>query len=959
MAQKRSSGSKGVKSRAMSVASKLRPKAGQRKSKGATKKPAAKKRKLKVSVTKKQAEQMAVLQLRVGRASHQYSMIAAFALAASGALLLLTPPGRPLEGIPEDAKLLLPWLFPVVAGALIAVFALYLKWKPYSGERGSPHFVMTALATLISLIILLLLINQSLRGVDPTRLTWLYPSALLGMSLTLISLSMTWRGLGRRKLAALFSAAFPTALMVYGFTPIFSTGIPPDLLILTFMASAVAILFSGSMLHIIASSTSLHRPEMIRVSKDRLQLVKEEVESRSEALDYKERALRAQETDLEVQEEAVTAKISSLEHGRKEMEALQASLDKRLQKLKKTEKKVRTHEADLAAREETMTLREQDVAGKEAGFRTTAADLESREGELVKREKVVKTALIDVREREKETARRSRDVKRLEKEQASVMKDLERRKKEALDTESQLALRERAVAMKEEGAGIKGRGRVIGTRLAKLESRLLEREKQLGKREIDVKVAEDTVEATQKKTRKAVDRAQRRLKEVQEREKSLTTQEKELAERETNLESRWKDLQRQLGLLEESVEKVKKKEAQYGELYKSAHSKASSVTEAQKDLKRKLGAAQEKEAHLEALSRKLEREAEDLTTRRQEILKMKKDLEAREADLKLKLMEREKEFKKRLRGRSDVDILAEKEKALHMWEKRLLKKEQEMKALLYQKDKEFKDRERAMREDVQSDISEEVEEPVEEDRVKSGTPRLDDLLLGGIPAESQVLFVGQAFVGKEIGILNFIAEGLRSGVPCILITTSRPPSEISKVMGPILPSFREYEQLGLVKWIDGSTPMPDNSRKTPTVEGNTYVVQSAGDYEGILKALTMAERELQKEDYPLVRLAYMTLSTSLTQGNDREAMKFVQRLVNRMRKTNSVAIYAIERGMHSDQQIEAVEHQMDGAIHFRVDGQKNQLAVAGICDVQTRDWVDYKYTNRALMIGSFMLERIR
>ena len=65
-------------------------------------------------VTKAQAERMALLQLRIGRASHLYSMAAAFALAASGVLLLLTQPGRPLQNLPTDTKMVLPWLLPIV-----------------------------------------------------------------------------------------------------------------------------------------------------------------------------------------------------------------------------------------------------------------------------------------------------------------------------------------------------------------------------------------------------------------------------------------------------------------------------------------------------------------------------------------------------------------------------------------------------------------------------------------------------------------------------------------------------------------------------------------------------------------------------------------------------------------------------------------------------------------------------
>ena len=63
--------------------------------------------------------------------------------------------------------------------------------------------------------------------------------------------------------------------------------------------------------------------------------------------------------------------------------------------------------------------------------------------------------------------------------------------------------------------------------------------------------------------------------------------------------------------------------------------------------------------------------------------------------------------------------------------------------------------------------------------------------------------------------------------------------------------------------------------------------------------------------------------------------------------------------MHTDQTLEALEHMVDGALHFKLDKQRTFLQVAGLGEVQTRDWVPYKHTNKAIMIGSFQLERIR
>src|SRR2546425_10717378 len=63
--------------------------------------------------------------------------------------------------------------------------------------------------------------------------------------------------------------------------------------------------------------------------------------------------------------------------------------------------------------------------------------------------------------------------------------------------------------------------------------------------------------------------------------------------------------------------------------------------------------------------------------------------------------------------------------------------------------------------------------------------------------------------------------------------------------------------------------------------------------------------------------------------------------------------------MHTDQTLEALEHMVDGAIHFKSDKQKTALQDVGLGEVQKHDWVPYKFTNKALMIGSFQLERIR
>jgi KaiC/GvpD/RAD55 family RecA-like ATPase len=141
-------------------------------------------------------------------------------------------------------------------------------------------------------------------------------------------------------------------------------------------------------------------------------------------------------------------------------------------------------------------------------------------------------------------------------------------------------------------------------------------------------------------------------------------------------------------------------------------------------------------------------------------------------------------------------------------------------------------------------------------------------------------------------------------------------------------------------------------------EKNVWRVNGPTDFDNIYQVVSQLDEEFKKK-YPYFRLAYLTLSSAITQADERDAMNFFQRLVNRLRQTKVVSVVALERGMHNDQTLEALEHMVDGAIHFKSDKQKTQLQVVGLGEVQTHDWVPYKFTNKAIMIGSFQLERIR
>jgi KaiC/GvpD/RAD55 family RecA-like ATPase len=225
-------------------------------------------------------------------------------------------------------------------------------------------------------------------------------------------------------------------------------------------------------------------------------------------------------------------------------------------------------------------------------------------------------------------------------------------------------------------------------------------------------------------------------------------------------------------------------------------------------------------------------------------------------------------------------------------------------------------------------------------------------LLGGLPARNHVVLLGDAFVGKEIVLYAFIAEGLKRGEPVVLVTASRSPTEIAQSLGVVLPQFLEYDQLGMVTWIDAST-----TGGTPGPR--RLVAKGSDDRAGILSALVQAARPIEEEKKGPFRVGFLGLSAVFAHADERASFSFLQNVVGILKPREALAMYSLEGGALTEAQVESLLGRMDGAIVFRQDRDRTFLSVKGFGDVQTRDWVECRATNRALIVGSFALERIR
>ena len=385
-----------------------------------------------------------------------------------------------------------------------------------------------------------------------------------------------------------------------------------------------------------------------------------------------------------------------------------------------------------------------------------------------------------------------------------------------------------------------------------------------------------------------------------------------------------------------------------------------------KEVLRKLEDVQRLERSLVLREQEVQQLKEDIRIREEELKKIKEPMRYKEEEM----LRREEDlmFREKLVQEEQKKVARAQAELTSTDEITLKKRLEELQAEVTAKEEEIRSREKYLaskEEDLrlreQGVISDEIEKreadrqlEIKQEKVKTGTTRLDDLLLGGIPFGANVLIYGPPFTGKEVLMSVFIAEGLKKGVPAIWIMTEKSPKEIREEMMFVLSGYEEYEKRGLVRYVDAySRSMGDESQ-----DPYTEYIESPTDYESIQKAVeTIAKAFKEKHEY--YRVAFRSISTLIAYLDPGTAFRFLSPVVGRRKRDGAVAMYTIEKGVHGEQEIQMIGSLMDGMIEFKVENLNTFLAVKGICDVQSRAFIRYSASKSNVTIGSFSLDHIR
>jgi KaiC/GvpD/RAD55 family RecA-like ATPase len=240
-------------------------------------------------------------------------------------------------------------------------------------------------------------------------------------------------------------------------------------------------------------------------------------------------------------------------------------------------------------------------------------------------------------------------------------------------------------------------------------------------------------------------------------------------------------------------------------------------------------------------------------------------------------------------------------------------------------------------------------------RVPTGVRRLDDLLDGGLPQGATALVYGPPFVGKDVLTKLYFLQGMRSGVPGIMILAGEAASDVRQRLAEMDPSYPEMERRGLAHFVDTYSKAIGAEDDAPNCE----YVDGPVNLSAVSLAVNNAQRKIIAE-HAQHRLVFDSVSTLVTYTNAQTTFRFLQVLVGKAKRAGATTMLLLEQGMHTDAEVQTFKHLSDGVIELKQDGPHTLLSVLGVGVTESRGWVEYRFTSRSFEItGSFAAGRIR
>jgi KaiC/GvpD/RAD55 family RecA-like ATPase len=437
--------------------------------------------------------------------------------------------------------------------------------------------------------------------------------------------------------------------------------------------------------------------------------------------------------------------------------------------------------------------------------------------------------------------------------------------------------------------------------------------------------------------------------------------EHEYIERETELRRRVVQLEgevrRLVGEAEQAHERETLVSSRAGQIDGDTQRRLEEIAQSQRDLVARENELRAKFEEIRISAEEVERRRGPIEFKERELAAYDQQLQTRRQALDIEARRLE-EIRRGLNATSTTVGVSEAQR-LEDLRHELSQKEAELKAREGQMHERIQELERLSGHAAEAEADRMHEESVtasESAKVKSGIRRLDDLLFGGFPPGVQVMVNGPAHTGKDVLARLFSVEGLKQGVPSIWVVTDKTHLQVREDLVSLYPGYAEAEKNGMIRYVDMYSRSVGSTASSPGVR-----LLSSTD-KGVLDQLGLTVNgiaEELKEHHPAYRLIFESVSTVTAYMDSASTFRFLQPFIGRRKLDRAVGYYVLDSGMHSESDMETLEHMVDGSINLKVEQMKTFLSVRGIGEAQARSWVGYTFTKRSFNLGSFSLEHIR
>ncbi len=341
------------------------------------------------------AREDALLQLRIGRASHIHSVVVSSALLLD-AIIALALLYEGFGSTPRSELLLL--LLPTAAAVYLGAGGVRAKWNPFQLWPWERHFTLSVIAAGFAGILGAIYVVALAQSFSLLPGGWVlgptfYLLTLFAITLALVALVLTWRGRSRRQWTGLIASSLPVPLALIVYLPNGSAAPISIPFVISLFLGAALYQMGGSMLHLIASGTDPHERELITSGQSRLFRYANEVRAREERVRQREDVAGRREAIVAYRGLDIGREAQSLAEARSQIDRMEADVRLRSEALSREEaewvrRAAEVHSKELSIVQREETLREREAALAEALDRLTAREQAAvaKEGELARRE---------------------------------------------------------------------------------------------------------------------------------------------------------------------------------------------------------------------------------------------------------------------------------------------------------------------------------------------------------------------------------------------------------------------------------------------------------------------------------------------------------------------------------------------------------------------------------------------